>query len=119
MIMLGLVVTAGLLIGLIASRATTGSAAAIAAAKVAPIGGDPNAPHPSSADEVVQPQADSVPPTPNAESTNGEPVASTGDLPEMQGPANGDSPGTTAAPSTAAAAPSPLPATPPAGEPAQ
>ncbi|MBN8814505.1 MAG: hypothetical protein J0J06_03540 [Sphingomonas sp.] len=118
MIMLGLVVTAGLLIGLLAFRATDGAAGVTtASAGTKLIGGDPNAPHPSAADVAVDAQPDAAPQISNAGSTNGEPTPSNEPMPEMQGPASSDPPGTAADPSTANAPPSPLPVTPPAGDP--
>lgn len=95
MTMLGLVVAAGLVMGLIAFRVSGGgpSGVAAAAAAVKPIGGDPNAPHPSSADTAVDSDsgASSLPPSPAVGSENGEP-SPTADLPEMQGPGSGDPP---------------------------
>ncbi|QDZ07272.1 hypothetical protein FPZ24_07095 [Sphingomonas panacisoli] len=52
MVILGLVIATGLVMGLIAFRMTAGGSAAAATAAVKPIGGDPNAPKPSAADEA-------------------------------------------------------------------
>jgi hypothetical protein len=107
MVVLGLVVAAGLVMGLIAFRMSGQPAAPVAAAAngAAPADGQP---HPSAADSEVastdQP-ADSVPQSTESEATSGEPSAPTKEPPEMQGPANGDPPG------TAAVAPSPPAAT--------
>lgn len=120
MMMLGLVVAAGLVMGLIAFRVSGGSAAtATAASANKQIGGDPNAPHPSAADEIVPPQPDSTPQAGDSSSANGEPIATDKDVPELQGPTSGDPPGTAADPAAANAPPSPLPVDPPAGDTAQ
>jgi len=106
MTMLGLVVAAGLVMGLIAFR-MTGGAAGVATASVGAkaIGGDPNAPRPSAADAVVDPQPETPPLAPDTESQNGEPTPPAKDAPEMQGPGTGDLPGTAAEPAPPSAPP--------------
>ena len=110
MIVLGLVVAAGLVMGLIAFRMTAGGApAATAAARVKAIGGDPNAPRPSAADGVVDVQPENPPQTADAQSQNGEPSPPAKDPPDIAGPSTGDPPQVAAAPdqsdAPAAAAP--------------
>lgn len=111
MAVLGLVVAAGLVMGLIAFRMTGGQASVAAAVGVRPMGGDPNAPRPSAADEVPDQYASAAPPSADMQAPNGEPPATTTDSPELGGPASNDPPGS-------AVDLSPPPAA-PAGEPTQ
>lgn len=73
MAMVGLVVAAGLVMGLIAFRMTGGSPAVETAAAKA-IGGDPNAPRPSAADAEVDAQLETPAPASDTGSQNGEPL---------------------------------------------
>lgn len=97
--LLALVVAAGLVMGSVAFRTTAGGGAAAAATAGKAVVGDPNAPHPSAADEVVDPQPESAPMAGDAPSANGEPGVPTKESPEMQGPTDGDPPGTVTPPS--------------------
>lgn len=113
MTLLGLVVAAGLVMGLLAFRVTSGSAGAAGAAGMANgstaatkmIGGDPDAPHPSAADSAVALPPDATPLASDSESQNGEPGAGT-DTPQMQGPGSGDPPMPVSQPDTASSEPS-------------
>ena len=106
MAMLALVVAAGLVMGLIAFRMSAGGAAAAAAGNAA--AATPAVSGSSASDESVEPQPDSTPRASDADSQNGEPATPTKDAPELQGPADGDPPGTVTPPS---APPADAPAT--------
>lgn len=96
MVVLGLVVAAGLVMGLIAFRMTGGTAVSVAAGNAA-VSND-GAPHPSPADEMAGQSADIAPASPEAGNVqNAEPAPPTTEPPEMQGPGSGDPPGTAAA----------------------
>ena len=96
MTILGLVVAAGLVMGLIAFRMTAGTAAVATAAQSNVAAVNPNAPRPSAADEVVDPAVVTPPLASDAQGQNGEPSLPAKDPPEMQGPGTGDAPGTAA-----------------------
>lgn len=96
MVILGLVVAAGLVMGLIAFRMSIGQPALGSATPVASLGPS-NAPRPSAADQ----EATDQPPNDLPQSTeipqNAEPTPPKAEPPEMQGPTSGDPPGTAAA----------------------
>lgn len=115
MTMLGLVVAAGLVMGLITFRMTGGSAPVATAAVGNSAVGNADAPRPSAADSVVDVQPEAPPQTTEADSQNGEPSTAK-DLPEIQGPGSGDPPGTAVDPS---APPADVAAPPPADVPPQ
>jgi hypothetical protein len=94
MTVLALVVAAGLVMGLIAFRMTGGSPAVETAAAGNSALANPNAPHPSAADAVVDPPVDAAPLASETGSQNGEPTPPAKDAPEMGGPGTGDAPGT-------------------------
>ncbi|HEX4693399.1 hypothetical protein [Sphingomonas sp.] len=101
-IVLALVVAAGLVMGLVAFRMTGGATNADAAAPAAT--SNAHAPSPADSETASEGQpADTVPQSEETGSQNGEPVAPTKEPPAMQGPGNGDPPGTAATPSAPAA----------------
>lgn len=101
MTLLALVVAAGLVMGLIAFRMTPrGSAAVATTATGNATAGTPGASSSSTAGESVDPQPESTQPASDADSQNGEPAPQTKDAPEMQGPTDGDRPGTVTPPAS-------------------
>ena len=98
MVLLGLVVAAGLVMGLIAFRVTGPAPAVQSASAGGATGKNPAVPEPYTVDVPTETQPDTQPLASDAQSQNGEPVATDKDAPPMQGPTNNDPPQAAAAP---------------------
>lgn len=88
MVMLGLVVAAGLVMGLVAFRMTGGNPAQVAAAGGTAAVANDGAPHPSAADEISAQPADSLEPTAQSTSHDSEPGIPAKEPPELQTPSS-------------------------------
>ena len=92
MVILGLVVAAGLVMGLIASRMTGRAPAVETASTDNATSAKRSVPEPYTVEVPTETQPDALSQSSGAQSQNGEPTTTDQDAPPMQGPTNGDPP---------------------------